>query len=94
MNGNVPSRFINQVVERPDNLSAISYRNSAKYDDLAASLIAIGPSKSIRLSIQETVCLFGRSWAQNIRAQMKKRQVQHVRMAKKEDTVHFWKNHD
>jgi len=91
MIGNVPIRFASHVVERPEHLG-IGGRDYEKYNDLAASLVAIGPSKSIRLDIREVAHVFGKSWKQNIRTQMNRRGIRHVRIATKDETVHFWKN--
>jgi hypothetical protein len=92
MTGNVPARFAQFVVERPTCLKG--GKNGAKYDDLALSLQAIGPTKSIRLDVEEVEKMFGTNWKTNIRNNMKARGIKTVCIAMKDNTVHLWRHFD
>ena len=88
MKNELPKRFANNIVERPDNLS--SGERSQKYDDLAATLKIMEATKAVVLDINECVVLYGKNFKSTIKLLLKRRGVSKVRVAEKNDKIYIW----
>jgi len=88
MQNTIPKRYLNNIEERPVLLS--SRIDSQKYDDLAKTLDIMEASKAVILDVHEALVLFGKAYAQTIRAQMKKRGIRKTRIATQDKKVHIW----
>ena len=88
MRNQIPHNLISKVAERPEFL-CVDYRQG-KYDDLATTVKVMDATKSVIFDKNEIISLYGKTWEQNIRTAMKKREIKKLRIAKKDGKIYIW----